>query len=47
VVDLLKRMWAARGATTLLVTHDIRILDRADSILTLEDGRSVKVKGCS
>jgi putative ABC transport system ATP-binding protein len=42
VVDLLKRMGAARGTTTLLVTHDNRILDRADSILTLEDGRIVK-----
>ena len=42
VVDLLKRMGAARGTTTLLVTHDNRILDRADRILTLEDGRIVK-----
>ena len=44
VVDLLKRMGAARGTTTLLVTHDPRILDRADSILTLEDGRIVRVE---
>lgn len=44
VVDLLKRMGAARGMTTLLVTHDNRILDRADRILTLEDGRIVKVE---
>lgn len=42
VVDLLKRMGQARGTTTLLVTHDPRILDRADRILTLEDGRIVK-----
>ncbi|OHC48854.1 MAG: ABC transporter [Rhodobacteraceae bacterium GWF1_65_7] len=41
VVDLLKRMGTARGTTTLLVTHDNRILDRADRILTLEDGRIV------
>ena len=41
VVDLLKRMGEARGTTTLLVTHDNRILDRADRILTLEDGRIV------
>ncbi|WP_300585998.1 ATP-binding cassette domain-containing protein [Marivita sp.] len=45
VVDLLKRMGAARGTTTLLVTHDNRILDRADRILTLEDGRIVSVSG--
>ena len=41
VVDLLKRLGAQRGTTTLLVTHDSRILDRADRILTLEDGRIV------
>jgi putative ABC transport system ATP-binding protein len=45
VVDLLKRMGAARGTTTLLVTHDTRILDRADRILTLEDGRIVADSG--
>jgi putative ABC transport system ATP-binding protein len=44
VVDLLKRMGAARGMTTLLVTHDNRILDRADRILALEGGRIVKVE---
>jgi putative ABC transport system ATP-binding protein len=44
VVDLLKRLGAARGTTTLLVTHDNRILDRADRILTLEDGRIVSIK---
>ena len=44
VVDLLKRMGQARGTTTLLVTHDNRILDRADRILTLEDGRIVKIE---
>jgi putative ABC transport system ATP-binding protein len=44
VVNLLKRMGAARGTTTLLVTHDPRILDRADRILTLEDGRIVRVE---
>ena len=44
VVDLLKRMGRARGTTTLLVTHDNRILDRADRILTLEDGRIVKIE---
>lgn len=43
VVDLLKRLGAARGTTTLLVTHDNRILDRADRVLTLEDGRIVSM----
>lgn len=41
VIDLLKRIGASRGMTTLLVTHDNRILDRADRILTLEDGQIV------
>lgn len=44
VVDLLKRMGEARGTTTMLVTHDNRILDRADRILTLEDGRIVGIE---
>jgi putative ABC transport system ATP-binding protein len=41
VIDLLRRLGTRRGMTTLLVTHDNRILDRADRILTLEDGRIV------
>jgi putative ABC transport system ATP-binding protein len=41
VVDLLKRLGSVRGTTTLLVTHDNRILERADRILLLEDGRIV------
>lgn len=45
VIDLLKRLGADRGTTTLLVTHDSRILDRADRILTLEDGRIVSITG--
>ena len=44
VVGLLKRMGQARGTTTLLVTHDPRILDSADRILTLEDGRIIRVE---
>jgi putative ABC transport system ATP-binding protein len=44
VIDLLKRLGAERGTTTLLVTHDSRILERADRILTLEDGRIVADK---
>jgi putative ABC transport system ATP-binding protein len=38
VVGLLKRLGAMRGTTTLLVTHDPRIVDLADRVLTLEDG---------
>lgn len=39
VIDLLKRPGAERGTTTLLVTRDSRILEHANRILTLEDGR--------
>ncbi|HRE19677.1 MAG TPA: ATP-binding cassette domain-containing protein [Rhabdaerophilum sp.] len=38
-VDLLKRLGAERGTTTLMVTHDSKILDRADRIITMDDGR--------
>ena len=41
VVDLLKRLGQQRGTTTVMVTHDNRILDRADRILTLEAGRLI------
>jgi putative ABC transport system ATP-binding protein len=42
VVDLLKRLGRERGTTTLMVTHDSKIMDRADRIVTLEEGRIVK-----
>lgn len=44
VVDLLVRLGCERGTTTLMVTHDNRILERADQIMTLEDGRLVKTE---
>lgn len=39
VIQILKRLGAERGTTTVLVTHDPRILDMADRIIRLEDGR--------
>ena len=39
VVDLLQALAREQGCAILLVTHDHRILDIADRILTLEDGR--------
>jgi putative ABC transport system ATP-binding protein len=39
VVDLLHNLAKQQGCAILLVTHDNRILDVADRILTLEDGR--------
>ncbi len=42
VVSMLKRMGTQRGTTTVLVTHDTRILDMADRIVRLEDGAIVE-----
>jgi len=39
VVDLMKSLAKQQGCAILMVTHDNRILDIADRILTLEDGR--------
>jgi putative ABC transport system ATP-binding protein len=41
-VQLFKDLGRARGTTTVMVTHDPRILDLADRVVTLEDGRIVK-----
>jgi putative ABC transport system ATP-binding protein len=42
VVDLMQRLAREQGCTILLVTHDNRILDIADRILEMEDGRLLK-----
>lgn len=39
VVDLIQNLARKNGVTVVLVTHDSRILDVADRILALEDGR--------
>jgi len=39
VVDLIQQLAKEEGASVVLVTHDNRILDVADRILHLEDGR--------
>jgi putative ABC transport system ATP-binding protein len=41
VVSLLKRLGRERGTTTLMVTHDAKIMDLADRIITLDEGRIV------
>jgi putative ABC transport system ATP-binding protein len=41
VVEILKTLGRERNTTTLMVTHDNRILDFADRIITMEDGRIV------
>jgi putative ABC transport system ATP-binding protein len=42
VVQMLKALGQTRQTTTVMVTHDNRILEMADRIITLEDGRVVK-----
>ena len=38
---MLKKLGQERGTTTVMVTHDNRILEMADRIITLEDGRII------
>lgn len=42
VVEIMQRLAKEQGCTILLVTHDNRILDIADRIIHMEDGRLVK-----
>ena len=39
VVDLLQELARSRGCPVLMVTHDNRVLDIADRIIHMEDGR--------
>lgn len=41
VVEIIKNLGTQRNTTTLMVTHDNRILDLADRIITMEDGAIV------
>jgi putative ABC transport system ATP-binding protein len=41
VVNLMQKLAREQGSTILLVTHDNRILDIADRIVHMEDGRLV------
>ena len=42
VVEIMQRLAKEQGCTILLVTHDNRILDIANRIIYMEDGRLVK-----
>lgn len=42
VVSLLRRLGTERNTTTLMVTHDNKVLEMADRIITMEDGRIIK-----
>lgn len=41
VVEMLKTLGQVRGTTTVMVTHDPRILEMADRIIRLEDGKII------
>jgi putative ABC transport system ATP-binding protein len=42
VVEIMQRLAKEQGCTILIVTHDNRILDVADRIIELEDGRLIR-----
>lgn len=45
VMDLLVEESRERGKTVLIATHDLRILDRVDGVVYLEDGDITEIKG--
>lgn len=44
VVELMRQLAQQQGSAVLLVTHDNRILDIADRILDMEDGRIIRAQ---
>jgi putative ABC transport system ATP-binding protein len=45
VMDILVEESRERSKTVLIATHDLRLLDRVDGIVYLEDGKITKVEG--
>jgi putative ABC transport system ATP-binding protein len=45
IMDLLANESRERGKTVLVATHDLRVLDKADGIIYLEDGKIEKIEG--
>jgi putative ABC transport system ATP-binding protein len=45
VMDILVQESRERNKTVLIATHDVRILDRVDGIVFLEDGEITKIEG--
>jgi ABC-type lipoprotein export system ATPase subunit len=45
IMDILVGESRERGKTILIATHDLRIVDRVDGIVYLEDGEITKVEG--
>jgi putative ABC transport system ATP-binding protein len=46
IVKLMQELAREQGCTILIVTHDNRILDVADRIVELEDGRITAKNSC-
>ena len=46
IVNLMQELAREQGCTILIVTHDNRILDVADRIVELEDGRIIAKSNC-
>ena len=42
IVRMLKALGQKRGTTTVMVTHDTRIVELADTIIDMEDGRIIR-----
>ncbi len=47
IIDLLRRLAKEEGATVLIVTHDPRILDVADRVICVEDGKLQPQDDCA
>ncbi len=45
IMDILDEESRVRGKTILIATHDLRIVDRVDGIVYLEDGAITKIEG--
>jgi putative ABC transport system ATP-binding protein len=45
VMDILVEESRERGKTVLIATHDLRLLDRVDGVVYLEDGKITRVEG--
>jgi putative ABC transport system ATP-binding protein len=43
IVDVLQHLAKQQGSAILMVTHDNRVLDMADRIIEMEDGRAVRI----
>lgn len=47
VIGLLRRLAVDRGRTVVIVTHDVRIVEFADRVVRIEDGRIAPREGAS